>query len=146
MKYICDVSGQPIPEGKNVTLHTSPKKESNNISDFSKEREHLSQEFMVNEEIVTELIKLIKSGELFTILNVWPPDNNGNIKSLKTPLYYKKIDDPNDHMNHRFPVGDCVSCEVEQYDDVTADDFDENGEMILHEEEKWFKKTNTVFM
>ena len=42
MKYICDVSGQSIPEGKNVTLYTSPKKESNNISDFSKEREHLS--------------------------------------------------------------------------------------------------------
>ena len=41
---------------------------------------------MVNEEIVKELIKLIKSGELFTILNVWPPDNNGKIKSLTTPL------------------------------------------------------------
>jgi len=119
MNYICNVSGDPIPEGKNVSLVLSPRGESENISDFNKEREHLNQRLMIHQDVAEILVKLIESEELSIVLAVWPPNRDGILEHLKTPFIsgIKSciIDDPKDHKYHRYPLKDCLKCQTEEF-------------------------------
>lgn len=99
MKYICDVTGRPIPAGQNVELSTSPRGDSELINDFNKERKHLSRRYMIREGVVEKIIEAIDNGVLYDIINNQP--NN-------------TIDESN-HRNHRYPVRDCNQCEYEHF-------------------------------
>ena len=139
MQYICDVTGNRIPKNKTVNISLTPKKTEEleeALTDWSEKRTHINKSLMVSQEVAETLINMIKNGTLNTILNIWPPLPNGKLalseKSVNQAIELSKlrIDDPNNHKNHRFPIGGCQPCKDEQYDDVTANDFDENGEFI----------------
>ena len=125
MKYICDVSGDAIPENKNVKIEFTPCDDTGFI-DIKEERKDIRLKIMVHEDIARILVNLINCNELGTVLAVWPPNNKGLLEALTTPFNSSlepvkhSLDDPNDHQGHRFPVENCETCKFEQYDDVKS--------------------------
>ena len=102
MKYICDVTGKPIPEGQNVELDTKPKLDSELRSDFKKSREYLSRRFMIAEGVVKQLIEWIDNGDFVKILEQFP----GTVL------------DNDQHRNHKYKVQDCDQCSYEEFHEL----------------------------
>lgn len=102
MKYICDVTGRPIPAGQNVELSISPRGDSELINDFNKNRKHLSRRYMIREGVVEKIIEAIDNGVLYDIINNQP---NNTI-------------DTDNHRNHRHPVRDCDQCTYEEFHEI----------------------------
>lgn len=103
MKYICDVTGKPIPEGQNVELDTKPKLDSELKSDFNKSREYLSRRYMISEGVVKQLIEWIDSGDFVKILEQFP----GSVL------------DNDHHRNHKYKVEDCDQCTYEEFHKIS---------------------------